>query len=228
MRRQRNIEQTIRHTAEELSQEEKVSAEPVDEDWTTRFFNIAEDVSNEQMQQLWGRILAGEIKKPKTYSLRTLEALRNISPEEAEVFCNIGNYTIIIENTPFLLYSLSYFDKKEELNQFYTNLVEMINIGLLSAVDDIILNKEKTHDIIYGNSKLPFKQYDPKMNIKLRTFTPIGRELFQLIPQKIQNDYADWVRTYLSQKQLGENDWQLLTENRNAEKKTDMLRMGSE
>ncbi len=35
LRRQRNIEQTIRHTAEELSQEEKVSAEPVNEDWTT-------------------------------------------------------------------------------------------------------------------------------------------------------------------------------------------------
>ena len=37
------------------------------------FFNIAEDISSDDMQALWGRIFAGKIKQPKSHSLRTLD-----------------------------------------------------------------------------------------------------------------------------------------------------------
>jgi hypothetical protein len=47
---------------EELKKENDVSDTPVDEDWIVRFFNVVEDISDEMMQQLWGRILAGEVK----------------------------------------------------------------------------------------------------------------------------------------------------------------------
>lgn len=68
--RQLNIESVTAFAAEDLKKEKQVTEEPVDEDWVTRFFNIAKDISNEEMQSLWGRILAGEIKKPKTYSFK--------------------------------------------------------------------------------------------------------------------------------------------------------------
>src|SRR5690554_3131042 len=78
-KKQLNLESVTAYAAEQLKDEPPVTDEPIDEDWKTRFFNIAEEVSNEEMQALWGRILAGEIKKPKSYSLRTLEVLRNLS-----------------------------------------------------------------------------------------------------------------------------------------------------
>ena len=40
-------------------------------------------MSSEELQTLWGRVLAGEIKSPGTFSLRTLEFLKNTSHEEA-------------------------------------------------------------------------------------------------------------------------------------------------
>src|SRR5690606_7233918 len=80
--KQLNLENVTAYAAEQLLNEQPVTDEPIDEDWKTRFFNIAEDVSNDEMQALWGRILAGEIKNPKSYSLRTLELLRNFSKEE--------------------------------------------------------------------------------------------------------------------------------------------------
>jgi hypothetical protein len=58
----------------------------VDPDWVARFFGSAQDVSNEDMQKLWARILAGEVVKPGTFSLRTLEVLKNLSQREAERF----------------------------------------------------------------------------------------------------------------------------------------------
>lgn len=38
------------------------------------------------MQDLWGRVLAGEVAQPGKYSLRSLETLRNLTQREAEAF----------------------------------------------------------------------------------------------------------------------------------------------
>ena len=85
-KKQLNIESITAYAAEELKNEEPISNEPLDEDWTNRFFNIAEDISSDEMQALWGRILAGEIKEPKSYSLRTLELLKNLSKKKQKFF----------------------------------------------------------------------------------------------------------------------------------------------
>ena len=78
----------------ELENETKVSEEKVNEDWITRFFNTIEDINNEQLQQLWAKILAGEIKQPNSYSLRTLELIKNLTIKEEELFSKIGNLSI--------------------------------------------------------------------------------------------------------------------------------------
>jgi hypothetical protein len=64
----------------------RVSDEPVDEDIASRIFTNIQDVSNEQMQKLWAKLLAGEITKPGSFSVRTLDVLKNLSPKEAAVF----------------------------------------------------------------------------------------------------------------------------------------------
>jgi hypothetical protein len=102
-KRQQNIESITQKAAEDLESEKNVSDEPVSEDWTSRFFNYAEDISNEEMQGIWGRILAGEIKKPKSYSLRALDILRNLSTEEAEIFIKFGSLGIRSGGSTFLL-----------------------------------------------------------------------------------------------------------------------------
>lgn len=117
-KRQLNVQSVTSFAAEELKQAEAVTDEPIDEDWTNRFFRYAEDISNEEMQALWGKILAGEIRRPKTYSVRTLDLLRNLSKEEAAVFLKVAPLRItsgancyIFRNggdNPLLDYGLSY------------------------------------------------------------------------------------------------------------------------
>ncbi|WP_161631549.1 DUF2806 domain-containing protein [Rhodoferax saidenbachensis] len=70
-----------------------VSEAPVNETWRRKFFQEAENVCDEDMQLLWGKILAGEVSSPGTYSLRTLSVLRELSAHEAETFrtaCSIA------------------------------------------------------------------------------------------------------------------------------------------
>jgi hypothetical protein len=69
-KRQSNIEDITSVAAQVLLDNEEVSDQKPNEDWVMRFFSGAQDISSDQMKDLWGRILAGEIKKPGSFSLR--------------------------------------------------------------------------------------------------------------------------------------------------------------
>ena len=74
---------------------EQVPDTPVDHDWTARFFDNAKDVSNEEMQKLWAKLLAGEVESPGRASLRTLDILRNMTQKEAKLFARVVNYIFV-------------------------------------------------------------------------------------------------------------------------------------
>jgi len=90
IRRQRNIESVAKIAYDNLP--DKVSEEIVDEDWTVQFFNLSQDIGNEEMQMIWGKILAGEIKKPGSFSMRTLNTVKVINQKYAVKFKMICNY----------------------------------------------------------------------------------------------------------------------------------------
>ena len=89
-KRQSYIESISQKAALELREETSVPNERADTDWITRFFRIAEDITSEQMQALWRKVLAGEVKKPGTYALRKNDLLKNITQREAEIFVKAG------------------------------------------------------------------------------------------------------------------------------------------
>ena len=99
-RRLRNIEAIATAAATELG-DETVMDETPDPDWIARFFGEAQEVSSAKMQQLWARILAGEVRQPRTTSIRTLEILRNLDPRVASTFkklCSVSSGLAVIGN----------------------------------------------------------------------------------------------------------------------------------
>jgi hypothetical protein len=83
-KRQENLEAITAQAAREIP--ESVSDQPVDEDWVAQFLNNCQDISNKQMQLLWARLLAREVAKPGSYSLRTMTVVRNLSKTDADLF----------------------------------------------------------------------------------------------------------------------------------------------
>ena len=194
-KRQLNIDNVTQIAAEQLSQEDFVSEEPVEEDWTTRFFNIVEDISDEEMQRLWGKILAGEVKQPKSYSLRTLELLKNLSRSEADVFNKISNFVISSHNSPFLFQG----ENDEILNKYNVNFNDrllLVEMGLLQSDTSISRGlKQNSQDTITyfeaGNYiiKALKKANTPENRIEIFRFTKIGEELLKLVNPIINEDY---------------------------------------
>jgi hypothetical protein len=86
-RRQKNIEGALRRAA--LALPEHVSDEPVDPDWVAQFFDGCQDIGDAQMQILWGRLLAGEVAAPGTFSRQTLATVRLLSKPDADLFTRL-------------------------------------------------------------------------------------------------------------------------------------------
>lgn len=81
---QRNLDSIVEVAAKQLPND--VSPEPIDEDWAKSFFRYAEDISSAEMQAIWGKILAGEIISPRSFSKRTIAAVYELDKDEARAF----------------------------------------------------------------------------------------------------------------------------------------------
>ena len=84
-KRQANIVSVVAKAASQHEGKEVEPSEP-DHDWTARFFNEVQDVSSEEMQALWARVLAGEVERKGSTSIRTLQVLKNLDQVTARLF----------------------------------------------------------------------------------------------------------------------------------------------
>lgn len=125
-----------------LCAEEQLSADPqpppethVDEDWLFAWREHAGKTSTEDLQRLWGSVLAGEVKSPGKYSIRTLEFLKTLSKAEAEQISLAARFVV----------SGSIVRSQEEhlaANGLeFSTLLNLQELGVLAGVESIGLTR---------------------------------------------------------------------------------------
>jgi len=206
LKRQNNLNNVVAVATQSLKDDKDVSSEPVNPDWATRFFDIAQDISDETMQDLWGRILAGEVTRPKSYSLRTLDVLKNITREEAELFEKAAQY-VLYDGTYFLYRFSGNNDEKVPLE--YSEVARLVEIGLLQAGTTVSQNyynpDGETCDahLFYGSKYVAFIKITPEikqLSIPIYALTKAGNELYKLIQVNPDVEYFEKLLKKLRQK----------------------------
>ena len=193
MQKQQNIDSVVEKAYRELEKETSVSDDPVEKEWLLRLFNSIEDISNEKMQSLWGKILAGEIKRPKTFSLRSIDILRNISRDEAVLFEALCQYRICEGHN---IYLPNYEKVLKKYRIDYASILMLDDCGLIRSAPLQTLMYQLTRDrhIITENEDL-IVVLDKKrtetvtLSIKDFSFTTAGIELSKLFSIMISNEY---------------------------------------
>ena len=94
-KRQANIVAVVDQAALELGDSSVPEVEP-NHDWTARFFGEVQDVSSEDMQVLWGRVLAGEVREPGLTSMRTLGILKDLDADTAVLFSRLCSAAVFL------------------------------------------------------------------------------------------------------------------------------------
>jgi len=121
----------------------------IDFDWFVRFFEDSGNISDEAMQDLWASVLAGEVKKPGSFSRRALDVLRNLSQEDAKLFQEIAQY-IIPNGEYYYIYNETQIFSKYGVH--FSMILQLDNCGLMSSQ---LLDVNK----IVGSNITPFLFY---------------------------------------------------------------------
>lgn len=155
--------------------------EPYDFDWFVRFYESVGNVSNEQMQEIWAKILSGEINHPGSYSLRAIEILKNLSQRDAQLFGKICSFSICSGEHIFIPFYESYLD---ECKIAYSEIMRLDELGLINSNGMLVLKMNVTpeRNILLHNNKLLITAQsangnDVVIDIKQFPFTDVGREL---------------------------------------------------
>ena len=84
-KRLKNIQSVVKLAAMDLGEKDVPDIEP-DHDFTARFFNDVQDVSSENLQLLWAKILSGEVGNPGSTSVHSLSILKILDQVTARIF----------------------------------------------------------------------------------------------------------------------------------------------
>jgi len=184
LKKQSNLESILDATVAELQNEPDVSSEPVADEWMAEYMDFAGDVTDKDMQNIWAKILAGEIKRPKTYSLRTLEVLRKLSKEEAEIVLRIASFAIR-NNKEYFLANL-YAGYPETIGFGFLEISSLVESGILQERTDgryfISANQTGLVKFILGDVVMIVQnKTGQEIIIPIIAFTRAGSEILRLI-----------------------------------------------
>lgn len=187
IRKQENIESVIEQTCVFLDNDDHVSDESVDMDWFDRFIDSVGYIGDKELQYIWSKILAGEIKQPGTYSFRTLRVLKDLSPKEAELFTktypiNLGG-CIINDDDLFEKHGIT-----------YTDILTLGDCGLISTKGSgrtITIGKEPLAIVTTSNYLLMARSLDgsnQEFSYKVYILTETGNAVYNLVKPQMTNE----------------------------------------
>ena len=199
----------IMNQKNDQEQKEDYEEDEINFDWIMRFFDAVGNISNEDLQLLWGKVLANEIKKPKSCSLRTLDIIRNMSPEEAKTFSVLCRYVMQSGNT-YYLDSAGFFceeDGHQECRNYIKHkglsyeehIIPLLEAGALSQDHDLALYMNKNIKLEIYNDEIcglimNFEEDPVLFRRDIYLLTASGKELYQIIHNsedfKTERDYA--------------------------------------
>lgn len=213
LRQQQNIESIIQKAIQYCSDSEVTDR--ADQDWFSRFITLAEDVSNKTMQELWAKILAGEITAPGSFSLKSLKIFRSLSINEAKLLskaCALavqdhGSKSMRIISGAYQTPGIfNFFNKDREhkikLSSFglsYAELMTLADNHLIFIQETEMSPLQKGDAVNFHYNGLNLTATADKNNCVLNfyKFTPIGTELAQLIADNVDQKYLQALKSEL-------------------------------
>ena len=203
IRKEVNLSKTIIYAENELINDSQIPSDnKVSEDWLFRWKQFASKSSDEQIQQLWAKILAGEIKKPGKSSYRMLDFFDKLSKQEIEDISKVFSLTMINNNlivrgtksdTSFLVTSKldkDFFEKMGELG-----IVSQSTAGVMNITTTFDFSKFNPFHLEYNGFVLLVKKSDTlkddKLSVIYYSLSKLGQELFFMAKVPTNREYLE-------------------------------------
>ncbi len=197
--RQDNIESITEQAIPQLTSSS--TPQDMDNDWIMNFFDKCRIVSDEDMQLLWAKLLAGEANSPGTYSKRTINSLASLDKADAELFTTFCCFTWLIDKdlVPFVFHD----DLRRDQSIYKKNgidfgaLLHLSSLGLTSweSVGYVQAELNQQIEISYHKTSLRLefdKPQDNELSHGNALLTSVGKELAQICSSKAIHGFVDY------------------------------------
>ncbi len=167
--------------------------EKLDNDWVLRFFEFCKNVSNEDLQYVWAKILANECKENSNNSFKLLNTISEISNNEINLIrkilkeCNYG-----IRNFEAIGIICIKNEYLEDIDIKYDEIIKLEDFGIMKR-EITTLQDEISFDL--ENEIIKFiRKPEKKGHLNLSKyanfyrFTHIGMEIIELINEEISGN----------------------------------------
>lgn len=195
-RRQQNIESITVQALKALPPPEQISEKPVSEDWTSRFFEECQDISDEQMQQIWARIMAGEVTQPGSFAPRTLSVVHDLTKDDANLFAKLCQLVWFIPGAAFVPIIHNHDAPLLTNNGInFARLTHLTSIGLIefNTLTGYVIGKPlKEIKISYCDKNYQMKHVgdaEAKFSLGHTIFTAVGQELLKVANSPGNEEY---------------------------------------
>jgi len=190
-KRQENIESIIRESIKFLP--EKVSDEQVGESWAMNFFDGCKDVTDSEVQGIWGRILAGETAKPGKYHRKTVNMLKNLDSDDARLVANLGNSCWSFGERVFPVITKEMRTDAKHNAITFEQYLHLQSLGIISLNEQnmfVLINQHREIDVWYENwHRLVFPADNYKFSFSCAVLTVPGTQLVDLCKHDVSEQY---------------------------------------
>jgi hypothetical protein len=110
--------------------DEDAKPQDIENDWIANFFDKCRLISDNEMQELWAKILAGEANSPGGYAKRTVNTLSSLDKSDANLFESLCGFCCFAGDVIPLIYEPNasiYTDHGVSFN----SLIHLDTIGLI-------------------------------------------------------------------------------------------------
>ena len=211
-----NLAQIAQKAMDALPSGEVPDVDP-DIAWTSSFANSAQNISSEDMQEMWAKVLAGEVKHQGSTSIRTLGVLSDLDQPTAQMFKRLCSLSVSISilgtelddhrvvslegeigQNSLASYGLSY-DKFNILNEF-----RLIHSDYGSWCDYRACIRPLPLAFAYQGRYWALKgetEWEPNKEFRLSgaALTMAGREQSKVVDLEVVSEYDTALKSYFSQ-----------------------------
>lgn len=202
---QSNREKIAKAALDDLSEEGVESAdvvsEEIPEDWMNHFSAHAEKVSSEQMQSLWAKVLAGQIRKPGEFSLSTLRMMSELDQSIATSFAKFIDHEI---GGSVILYNNGSPQKSSSVNK---ELLDLESFGFITGVSGGFSKTLKVNEsgavlVPYGDFLILVYMKDGMKEIVLPSLplTNTGKQILSVSVRKTPSEMVEHLKLILNGK----------------------------
>lgn len=213
LRKQKNIENIMQKTLGYCANFE--IGQRTDHDWFSRYIALSEEVSNPTMQDLWAKILSGELTKPGSFSFKALQVFRDMSIYDAKLLAKACSLAIKDPNKKGIrlisgVYQqpglLNFFSKQRQLycnlSHYGLNYADLLALAenqliYLQESESNLMSKAETLQFSYNGLPLILTAKKANVSLQFYKFTPLGAELAHLISDKSNDEFFEHLKGML-------------------------------